>query len=85
MNNYLKLSDVMALRRGANKINSKADNSDADLNDTQELENLLGLPSGYTSVSNLTVSKRIAALSKSSSVPILSHVMWALVDFFESS
>jgi len=87
LSDYLRLSDARYLRKNSSKSSpSKSELGEStDSVDPSELEQMLGFPVGYSDVNNLTKAKRISVLSKSWSVPILSHVMWALVDFFESN
>lgn len=85
--NYLKLSDLIAYRKTHHDLLSAGKGKDeipAELDDPVALEKLLGFSEGYSDVANLTVTKRISVLSKTWSVPIVSHLLWALVDFFET-
>ncbi|RWS04448.1 DNA methyltransferase 3-like protein [Dinothrombium tinctorium] len=50
----------------------------------KELEQLLGFDENYTDVNILSKGKRMSLLRKSWSIPITSHILWALCDFFKT-
>ncbi|XP_064615792.1 DNA (cytosine-5)-methyltransferase 3A-like [Liolophura sinensis] len=53
------------------------------VDDVENLERQLGFPKGYTKVPQLSRSKRIALLEKAASVPLLTHMLSPLREFFK--
>jgi len=66
---------------------SSSDNQRGDVGDSfdaDEVEKLFGFDQDYTNVKGLAKNKRQSLMKKAWCIPLVSHILWPLIDFFET-